>query len=66
MIYNVAMLSADQLRALQSFEAETGRTVIALSGIKAEPAPLNDDEVARIQALEKDLGLTLVAVDAND
>ena len=64
MIYNVAMLSADQLRTLQSFESETGRTVIALSGIEAEPAPLNDDEVARIQGLERDLGLTLIAVDA--
>lgn len=62
MIYNIAQLSADQLRALQSFEVETGRTVIALSGIQAEPAPLDEQEVARIQALEKDLGLTLVAV----
>ena len=62
LIYNVAQLSADQLRALQSFETETGRTVIALSGIEAEPATLSDDEVARIQTLEKELGLTLVAV----
>ena len=46
MIYNVAQLSADQLRALQTFEIETGRTLIALSGIEAEPAALSDDEVA--------------------
>ncbi|HJP30051.1 MAG TPA: hypothetical protein QGF95_05800 [Candidatus Latescibacteria bacterium] len=62
MIYNVAQLSADQLRSLQFFESETGRTLIALSGIDAEPAPLNEEEVTRIQNLEKDLGLTLVAV----
>jgi hypothetical protein len=63
MIYNIAQLSADQLRALQSFETDTGHTLIALSGIEADPAPLNDDEVARVQTLEKDLDLTLVAVD---
>jgi hypothetical protein len=63
MIYNIAQLSADQLRALQSFESETGKTLIALSGIEAVPAPLSADEVTRIQNLEKDLGLTLVAVD---
>ena len=62
MVYNIDMLSADQLRALQSFESSTGRTVIALSGIEAEPAALSEAEVAQIQALEKDLGLTLVAV----
>lgn len=62
LIYNIAQLSAHQLRALQSFETDTGRTVIALSGIEAEAAPLSDDEIRRIQALEKDLGLTLVAV----
>jgi hypothetical protein len=45
-----------------SIETDTGRTVIALSGIEAEAAPLSDDEIRRIQALEKDLGLTLVAV----
>jgi hypothetical protein len=63
MIYNIAQLSADQLRALQSFESETGKTLIALSGIEAAPAPLSADEVTRVQTLEKDLGLTLVAVD---
>ncbi len=62
MVYNIAMLSADQLRALQSFESNTGRTVIALSGIEAEPASLTEAEVSQIQALEKDLDLTLVAV----
>ncbi len=62
MVYNIAMLSADQLRALQSFESNTGRTVIALSGIEAEPASLTEAEVSQIQALEKDLVLTLVAV----
>jgi hypothetical protein len=62
MIYNIAQLSADQLRALQSFETDTGHTLIALSSIEADPASLNDDEVARIQVLEKDLDLTLVAV----
>lgn len=63
MIYDLAPLSADQLRSLQSLEQETGRTILAFRGLPARPADLTTGELARIQSAEKDLGLTLVAVE---
>lgn len=64
MIYDLAQLSADQLKKVQALEKDTGRTLIALRGLSAEPAAISVSELTRIQALEKDLGLTLVAVEA--
>ena len=64
MIYDLAQLSADQLKALKAFEESTGRTLLAFRSLPAEPDDLDDQEVARIQEMEKKLGLTLVAVRA--
>lgn len=64
MIYDLAQMTADQLRKLQALERETGRTLIAFRSLPAEPAAISETELSRIQALERDLGLTLVAVEA--
>ena len=64
MIFSVAQLTADQLDVLQDLEKQTGRCIVALTGLPGEPASLSDDELTRLQAAEKDRGLTLVALDA--
>lgn len=64
MIYNIAQLSADQLRSLQSLEEQTGRTIVAFQTLPGEPAHLNDDDLTLLQAAEEEMGLTLVAVES--
>ncbi len=62
MIFSVAQLNADQLHTIQDLEKQTGRCIVALSGLPGEPAQLSEDEIQQLQTLEQDLGLTLVAV----
>ena len=67
----VAQLTEYQLAVLQELEKQTGRYIVALTGTPLGhvlpavlPASLSEDELNRLQKAEKDLGLTLVALDA--
>ncbi|MBT4100670.1 MAG: hypothetical protein HOM68_12785 [Gemmatimonadetes bacterium] len=63
MIFSVAQISAQQLDTIQDLEKQTGRCIVALSSVPGEPASLSEEELSSLQAAEKTLGLTLVAVD---
>ena len=62
MLYPVASLEADQLKAVRDLESEIGSTVVALSSVDADTANLPDDKLRKLQALEEELDVVLVAV----
>lgn len=62
MLFNIADLSDAQLQALKRLEEVTGKTILALKRMDVMPAELSNEDLDRIQQLEVDLGLSLVAV----
>ena len=52
-----------KLAEIKSAEAEIGQPLLAFNGHDLSPAQLSENDVAKVKALEKDLGLVLVAVD---
>ncbi len=56
-------LSAEDLKAINSLENELGTPLLAFScRADLKPAAVSPDQLAKIQALESKLGLSLVAV----
>lgn len=64
MLYNVSKLEAEQLAAIQKLEKDLGRTFLAFTPYDLQPADLSDEELAKIKALESELSISLVAVEA--
>ncbi|MEM8650108.1 MAG: hypothetical protein AAGF54_06220 [Pseudomonadota bacterium] len=62
MLYPIATLEADKLKAVQKLEDEIGSPVLALSVIEADSAKLPEDKLKKLQALEDELDVVLVAV----
>ena len=62
MLYTFSDLDNERLRKVQNVEKETGLKLLALNAVDVEPATIQDDALEHIQALERDLGMTLVAV----
>ncbi len=56
-------LKDQDLDGIRSLETEMGKTVLAFSCHSAAPAKLDEPDLAKIQGLENDPGLSLVAVD---
>jgi len=57
-------LGEQELSAITTLEKEVGHPLLAFSCHSLEPATVNPDQLAKIQALEKKLGISLVAVNA--
>ena len=51
------------LNAIQGLEKELGKTLLAFSCQDIKPADIKDEELAKINELEKKLGIVLVAVE---
>lgn len=64
MLYSLSNIPADKLAEIQAIEAEIGRPLLAFSPVETEPAKLDGAKIEKIQQLEKDLGVVLVAVGA--
>ncbi|MEQ9364824.1 MAG: hypothetical protein RIF32_11295 [Leptospirales bacterium] len=64
MLYNVSKLEAEKLAAVQQLEKDLGKTFLAFTPYDLKPADLSDAELARIKILEKQLSVSLVAVEA--
>ena len=62
MLYAFSDLDNERLRKVQNVEKETGLKLLALNAVDVEPATIQDDALKDIQALERDLGMTIVAV----
>ncbi|WP_136441188.1 hypothetical protein [Pacificoceanicola onchidii] len=65
MLYPVANLDGDKLKALQDLEAEIGAPVVALSAIEAHTAKLSGEKLQKLKTLEDELDVVLVAVQAH-
>tara|TARA_B100002052_G_scaffold76749_1_gene69705 strand:- start:2051 stop:2242 length:192 start_codon:yes stop_codon:yes gene_type:complete len=62
MLYAFSDLDIERLRKVQNLEKATGLKLLALNTVDVEPATIQDDALKDIQALERDLGITVVAV----
>ena len=62
MLYAFSDLDIERLRKVQNVEKETGLKLLALNAVDVEPATVQDNVLKDIQALERDLGMTVVAV----
>ena len=62
MLYAFSDLDNERLRKVQNVEKATGLKLLALNAVDVEPATVQDNVLKDIQALERDLGMTVVAV----
>ena len=62
MLYAIPELDAERLKKVRNVEKATGLKLLALNALDVEPANIQDEELDDIQALENELGVTLVAV----
>lgn len=64
MLYSLATLEQEKLKAIQALEKEIGSPVVALESIDADAVKLGDDRLKKLRNLEQELGVVLVAVKA--
>ncbi len=57
-------LGDQEMSAIKTLEKEVGHPLLAFSCHALQPAAVNADQLAKIQALESKLGISLVAVNA--
>ena len=62
MLYTFSDLDIERLRKVQNVEKATGLKLLALNTVDVAPATIQDDALKDIQDLERDLGITVVAV----
>ena len=62
MLCSLSKLEQKGLDSIKSLEKEIHRPVLAFSCHDLEPAQLTAAELQKIQSLEKELGLALVAI----
>ena len=62
MVFTFATVAEDKLEAIRTLEAEIGAPLLAMAQVDVAPARLDRERLARIEALEKELGVVLVAV----
>ncbi len=55
-------LSSQEMEAIKSLEQELGKTLLSFTCHEIKPTSLNEDQIDRIQSLEKKIGVSLVAV----
>lgn len=62
MLCSLANLDKGKLEAIETFEKKTGKIVLAFTCKDINIGKLNAQELAELKAVEKKLGLSLVAV----
>ncbi|WP_170386083.1 hypothetical protein [Ruegeria atlantica] len=65
MLYPIATLEPDTLNAVRALEKEIGSPVVALAALDTDSASLPKEDLLKLQALENELGVVLVAVRPN-
>ena len=64
MLCNYSKLKEQDLDRIKSLESVLHHTLLAFSCQDAPPAKLGDEQLGKLQALEKDLGIVLVALES--
>jgi hypothetical protein len=64
MLCSLSNLAEKDLEQIRSLETELGHTLLAFTCHAADPAALDEGKLAKVQALESSLGISLVAVSA--
>ena len=64
MICSLSSLSETDLKEIHQLETELKTPLLAFSCFDLAPAILTDETLAKVERLEKKLGLSLVAVNA--
>lgn len=62
MLCNLTKLNDNDLDQIRSLESDLGVTVLAFSCHDVPPATLEEEKLAKIQLLEKNIGVSLVAI----
>ena len=62
LLYCYAKLTGEQLAKVKAFEAEIGKTVLALREVDLQAEFLSKEEMEKLRALENELGLILLVV----
>lgn len=62
MLWGLSMLREEQIKAINKLEEKMNVTLLAFSGLNIRNARLSREDLAQIQELESELGLSLVAV----
>lgn len=62
MMCSLSHIDEKVLNEIKSLEADLGKPLLAFSCHDIEPSLLEADELKKIQALEKKLGISIVAV----
>ena len=62
MLCSLSKIESTSLEAIQSLENDLGKPLLAFSCYIINPAIVEDKELEQINALEKKLGIVLVAV----
>ncbi len=62
MLCSYSKAESIDLEVIQGLEKDLGKTLLAFSCQDIKPAEIKDEELARINELEKKLGVVLVAV----
>ena len=64
MICSLSNLNSQDLDQIKAVEADVGQPLLAFSCHDFSPATLSADKLEKIQALEKKLGVALVAINS--
>ena len=62
MLFPLATLAEDKLNAVRALEKEIGNPIVALAAVDTDTAPLQKNDLRKLQELENELGVVLVAV----
>lgn len=62
MICSYVKVNEKDIKTLQEVEKEVGQTLLAIDCHDFKPAQLTSEQLERVQALEKELGVVVVAV----
>lgn len=62
LLASLSNLEEKSLEAVKNLEGELGATVLAYSMHDFKPASLSEDQISKIQALESELNVSLVAM----
>ncbi|WP_406657111.1 hypothetical protein V7O62_00775 [Methanolobus sp. ZRKC2] len=65
MLWGFSILKDEQIKAISELEDKMNITLLAFSGLSIRNAEITKEDLEQIQKLEKDLGLSLVAVNVD-